>query len=107
MYVLATLIRFLVSSFWWTSSSTIFHQEKEAEVKLMIDSVAAEELESLRRKHKLLLDENNELSVKVIELESLRRKHKLLLDENNELSVKVIELDLLRRKHKLLPRREQ
>ena len=39
--------------------------EKEQEVKLMIDSAAAQELEKLRRKHKSLLEENNQLSVKV------------------------------------------
>ena len=39
--------------------------EKEQEVKLMIDSVAAQELDQLRRKHKLLIEENNELSIKV------------------------------------------
>ena len=39
--------------------------EKEQEVKLMIDSVAAEELENLRKKHKNLIEENNELSIKV------------------------------------------
>ena len=31
----------------------------------MIDTVAAEELDQLRRKHKILIEENNELSIKV------------------------------------------
>lgn len=39
--------------------------EKEQEVKLMIDGVAAQELDTLRKKHKMLLEENNQLSVKV------------------------------------------
>lgn len=39
--------------------------EKEQEVKLMIDGVAAQELDTLRKKHKTLLEENNQLSVKV------------------------------------------
>ena len=39
--------------------------EKEQEVKLMIDSATASELELIKKKHKSLLDENNELSVKV------------------------------------------
>ena len=41
--------------------------EKEQEVKLMIDSATAGELEALKKKHKKIVDENNELSVKVRE----------------------------------------
>ena len=41
------------------------NQEKEQSVKLMIDSAAAAELESLKKKYKETIDENNELSVKV------------------------------------------
>ena len=40
-------------------------QEKEQSVKLMIDNAAAAELESLKKRHKEAIDENNELSVKV------------------------------------------
>ena len=40
-------------------------QEKELSVKLMIDSAAAAELETLKKKYKEAIDENNELSVKV------------------------------------------
>merc|ERR1719481_311570 len=39
--------------------------ESSQSVKLMIDSVAARELDTLRRKHKELIQENNELSQKV------------------------------------------
>eukprot|EP00092_Neocalanus_flemingeri_P040426 GFUD01044027.1.p1 GENE.GFUD01044027.1~~GFUD01044027.1.p1 ORF type:complete len:857 (+),score=378.83 GFUD01044027.1:68-2638(+) len=41
------------------------NQEKEHSVKLMIDSVAAAELDSLRKKHRETVNENNELSIKV------------------------------------------
>ena len=41
------------------------NQEKEQSVKLMIDSAAAAELETLKSKYKEAIDENNELSVKV------------------------------------------
>jgi len=40
-------------------------QEKEHSVKLMIDSVAAAELDALKKKHKSTIEENNELSIKV------------------------------------------
>merc|ERR1719348_2472541 len=40
-------------------------QEKEQSVKLMIDSAAAAELETLKTKYKEAIDENNHLSVKV------------------------------------------
>ena len=39
--------------------------EKEQEVKLMIDNVAAQELENLRNKYRILVEENNHLSIKV------------------------------------------
>jgi len=55
-------------------------KEKEHSVKLMIDSVAAAELESLRSKHKALLEENNELSLKV------QRNEKDLLAYESSLS---------------------
>ena len=40
-------------------------QEKELSVKLMIDSAAAAELETLKKKYKEAIEENSELSVKV------------------------------------------
>ena len=58
--------------------------EKEAEVKLMIDSVAAEELETLRKKHKHLLEENNELSIKVQAGEKARLSYESTLSSLKE-----------------------
>jgi len=40
-------------------------QEQEQSVKLMIDSVAAAELETLKKKHRATIEENNDLSIKV------------------------------------------
>ena len=56
---------------WFQDELKNKRQEKEEQVKLMIDSVAAEELDNLRRKHKSLLEENNDLSVKVAYLMNL------------------------------------
>ena len=45
-------------------------QDKEHSVKLMIDSAAAAELATLKKKYKETIDENNEMSVKVQKNES-------------------------------------
>merc|ERR1719348_2095641 len=53
-------------------------QEKEQSVKLMIDSAAAAELETLKTKYKEAIDENNHLSVKV-----QNNEKELLMYESN------------------------
>eukprot|EP00090_Calanus_glacialis_P038399 TRINITY_DN6701_c0_g1_i4.p1 TRINITY_DN6701_c0_g1~~TRINITY_DN6701_c0_g1_i4.p1 ORF type:complete len:807 (+),score=340.83 TRINITY_DN6701_c0_g1_i4:80-2500(+) len=53
-------------------------QENEQSVKLMIDSVAAAELDALKKKHKTTIDENNELCIKV-----QNNKKELLKYESN------------------------
>ena len=40
-------------------------QEKEQSIKLMIDSVAAAELDALKKRHKTMIEEYNDLSIKV------------------------------------------
>jgi len=55
-------------------------QEKEHSVKLMIDSVAAAELDALKKKHKSTIEENNELSIKV------QNNEKELLSNASEIS---------------------
>merc|ERR1740128_332894 len=50
----------------------------------MIDSVAAEELETLRKKHKHLLEENNELSIKVQAGEKARLSYESTLSSLKE-----------------------
>ena len=56
-------------------------QEKEQSVKLMIDSAAAAELETLKSKYKEAIDENNELSVKVQSNEKDLLKYESSLSE--------------------------
>jgi len=62
--------------------------EKEQEVKLMIDSATASELELIKKKHKSLLDENNELSVKVQAGEKERLNYESLLSGLKETAQK-------------------
>lgn len=59
--------------------------EKEQEVKLMIDSVAAEELENLRKKYRSIVEENNQLSVKVQSGEKERLSLQSGLSESKEM----------------------
>jgi len=59
-------------------------QEKEQSVKLMIDSVAAAELDTLRKKHKETINENNELSIKVQNNEKELLKYESNLSELKE-----------------------
>jgi len=59
-------------------------QEKEQSVKLMIDSVAAAELDALKKKHKTTIDENNELCIKVQNNEKELLKYESNLSELKE-----------------------
>ena len=59
-------------------------QVKEQSVKLMIDSAAAAELETLKSKYKEAIDENNELSVKVQNNEKDLLKYESSLSELKE-----------------------
>jgi len=59
-------------------------QENEQSVKLMIDSVAAAELDTLRKKHKETINENNELSIKVQNNEKELLKYESNLSELKE-----------------------
>ena len=59
-------------------------QEKEQSVKLMIDSAAAAELETLKKKYKEAIDENNDLSIKVQSNEKDLLKHESSLSELKE-----------------------
>lgn len=59
-------------------------QVKEQSVKLMIDSAAAAELETLKSKYKEAIDENNDLSVKVQSNEKDLLKYESSLSELKE-----------------------
>jgi len=59
-------------------------QEKEQSVKLMIDSVAAAELDTLKKKHKTTIEENNELSIKVQSNEKELLKYESNISELKE-----------------------
>jgi len=59
-------------------------QEKEQSVKLMIDSAAAAELDTLKKKHQALLNENNDLSITVQDNKKELLKYELNLSELKE-----------------------
>jgi len=63
-------------------------QEKEHSVKLMIDSVAAAELDTLRKKHKETINENNELSIKVQNNEKELLRYESTLSDLKETAAK-------------------